>query len=188
LSRLIHRFPAPLAFAPLMLLLLAAGAAMIQGPVAANGTATRVTVQEAGPYKVDFGISPAKAVVGATHVSIRLVGISNDTLVTDATVNLWATGPAGSASLGPIPARQLYSPEYYETSVPFDMPGDWTVRGEIASPLGQAEFTVPLAVRKGGTEINGILVAAVAVALLALGIWTYDRIRGKKGGRARKKS
>ena len=27
--------------------------------------------------------------------------------------------------------------------------------------------------------INLILVAAIAVAVLALGIWTYDRIRGR---------
>jgi hypothetical protein len=145
----------------------------------ANGQARLVSTQEAGPYRIEFSILPAQAVVGGTHVSILLRSRETKEVLTQATVNLSATGPAGSTALGPLEAGHQSS-QFFETTLPFDMVGQWEVKVEVASDLGEAAITVPLPVREPSTEINGILLAAIGVAVLALGIWTFDRVRGKK--------
>ena len=149
------------------------------GTAWANGQARLVSTQEAGPYRIEFSILPAQAVVGGTHVSILLRSLASQEVLTQATVNLSATGPAGSTPLGPLEAGHLSS-QFFETTLPFDMVGQWEVRVDVASDLGQASVMVPLQVREPRTEINGILLAAIGVAVLALGIWTFDRVRGKK--------
>jgi len=39
---------------------------------------------------------------------------------------------------------------------------------------------VPLEVREGGGGINWILLAAVAVAIVTVGVWTWDRVAGRR--------
>ncbi len=164
----------------LALTVLFLGLALGTGLAAANGKARLVSTQTAGPYRVEFSILPAKAVVGSTHASILVRSLAGNDILTQATVRIAGTGPEGSTAFGPIDAGHQFSPQYYETAMPFDQAGPWQVRVDVHSAQGYASVTVPLEVREPSTEINGILVAAIAVAVLALGIWTYDRIRGKK--------
>jgi cytoskeletal protein RodZ len=35
-------------------------------------------------------------------------------------------------------------------------------------------------VREGGGSINWILMAALAVVIVTVGVWTWDRVRGRK--------
>ena len=73
----------------------------------ANGRATLVSSQEKGPFNIDLSIIPGRAVVPSTHVSVLIRSVEDDAIVTDAEVLLWATGPAGSTGLGPIPAVNM---------------------------------------------------------------------------------
>jgi hypothetical protein len=164
-------------------LVLAVGA----GVAGANGQARLVSKQDAGPYRIEFSILPSQAVVGSTHASILLRSLATNDVLTQATVRIAGAGPEGSTAFGPLEAGHQFSPEYYETAMPFDRAGMWQVRVDVHSAQGFASATVPLEVREPRMEINGILMAAIAVAVLALSIWTYDRIRGKRRGGAAQK-
>jgi hypothetical protein len=51
---------------------------------------------------------------------------------------------------------------------------------DVSSELGQETIVVPMDVREGGGNISWILLAAVAVAILTVGIWTWDRVAGRR--------
>ena len=161
-----------------LLVLLVTGAFGL-APVAANGRATLVSSQEQGPYLVEVSILPGRAVVNNTHLSVRVLSLSSNEVLTEATVSVTATGPETAADIGPLAADNNVLPEFFETTLPFNAPGDWQVSISVDAALGEATVQVPMNVRAGG-QINLILVAAGAVAVLALGIWTYDRIRGRR--------
>ena len=143
----------------------------------ANGGTTLIMSQEQGPYRVDVSLSPGRAIVGTNHLSILIVTIENGDPVTSAAVNIFAVGPAGSTDIGPIPAPNDVSPQFFETNLPFDMQGGWVLTIEIIAEAGDETVTVPLIVRDGG-RINLIMVAVVAVLAVTVSIWTWDRIKG----------
>jgi len=145
------------------------------GPVSANGRATLLISQEAGPYRIDVSMLPGKAVVGKNHLSILVRSLANDQVVTAATINVSAAGPEGATDLGPMPARNASSPQFFDLDLPFDAAGDWEVSIAVSSQLGEATIQVPLQVQQGDST-NWILIAAVGVAILAASIWTWDRI------------
>ncbi len=149
---------------------------------AANGRATLVSSQEQGPYRIDVSILPGQAVVANTHLSVLILSLASENPITQARVDVSGTGPAGAADFGPIPALNSYSPQFFEMDLPFDLEGDWTVIISIASELGEETIQVPFDVRPGGATINVIWIGAVLVAILALGIWTWDRLKGRRGG------
>ena len=72
-----------------------------------------VSSQEMGPYRIDVSILPGQAVVANTHVSVRVLSLESLEPLTDATVMLSATGPEGSIDLGPIPAPNDFSPQFF---------------------------------------------------------------------------
>lgn len=169
---------------PLLLLLAAAGFALLEpAGAAANGRATRIAIEEQGPYRVEVSILPARAVVNNTHLSVQVADLSSGAMLPDAVVRVSATGPANAAgqvaAFGPIAAVNDVSPQFFEAILPFAVPGEWELSISISSDLGAETVQVALPVR-AGESINLIWVAAVAVAVLALGIWTYDRIRGRR--------
>jgi hypothetical protein len=154
------------------------------GMVSANGGATLVSSQETGPYRIDVSILPGQAVVANTHLSILVLSLATEEALTNATVNVSATGPAGSTDLGPMPAPNDVSPQFYETGLPFDMAGQWEVKINVSSELGEETIVVPMNVHQGGSNINWILLAAVAVAIITVGVWTWDRVSGRRDRRA----
>ena len=169
---------------PLLLLLAAAGLAGLEpAGAAANGRATRIAIEEQGPYRVEVSILPARAVVNNTHLSVQVADLSSGAVLPAAVVRVSATGPADAAgqaaAFGPIAAVNDVSPQFFEAILPFAVPGEWELSISISSDLGAETVQVALPVR-AGESINLIWVAAVAVAVLALGIWTYDRIRGRR--------
>ena len=168
---------------PLLLLLAAVGLALEPAGAAANGRATRIASEEQGPYRVEVSILPARAVVNNTHLSVQVMDLSSGAMLPDAVVRVSATGPADAggqaAAFGPIAAVNDVSPQFFEAILPFAVPGEWELSISINSDLGAETVQVALPVR-AGESINLIWVAAVAVAVLALGIWTYDRIRGRR--------
>ena len=169
---------------PLLLLLAAAGLAGLEpAAAAANGRATRIASEEQGPYRVEVSILPARAVVNNTHLSVQVVDLSSGAMLPDAVVRVSGVGPADAAgrpaAFGPIAAVNDVSPQFFEAILPFAVPGEWELSISINSDLGAETVQVALPVR-AGESINLIWVAAVAVAVLALGIWTYDRIRGRR--------
>ena len=103
--------------------------------------------------------------------------VSQETLTT-ALVRVSAVGPHLGNEIGPIVAENNVLPQFFETTLPFDVPGVWNVSINVNTDLGEETIQVPMDVREA-RPINLILVAAIAVAVLALGIWTYDRIRGR---------
>lgn len=146
----------------------------------ANGRATLVLSKEQGPYQIDVSILPGQAVVANTHVSVLVKSLESGDPITEASVILSATGPEGSTALGPIPAPNDFVPQFFETDVPFDLPGDWEMTVDVASDLGEASVVVPMSVREGGANINWILMAALAVVIVTVGVWTWDRVSGRK--------
>lgn len=175
----------------LFLLPLAAGLAVVvalpAAPAAANGRATLISSQERGPYRVEVSILPNRAVVNNTHLSVRVVNLSSAEPLTAAVVRVAAAGPAGAAGggFGPLPAVNDALPQFFEAALPFDVAGEWEMSISVATDLGEETILVPLEVR-AGRQINLILVAAGAVAVAALSIWTYDRIRGWRRSRPAK--
>lgn len=175
----------------LFLLPLAAGLAVVvalpAAPAAANGRATLISSQERGPYRVEVSILPNRAVVNNTHLSVRVVNLSSAEPLTAAAVRVAAAGPAGAAGggFGPLPAVNDVLPQFFEAALPFDVAGEWEMSISVATDLGEETILVPLEVR-AGQQINLILVAAGAVAVAALSIWTYDRIRGWRRSRPAK--
>ena len=161
------------------LLVLALVLALGYSLVSANGRAILVVSQEKGPYRIDVSILPGQAVVGNTHLSVFILALATGDPVTQAKVAVSGTGPAGATDFGPIPAPNGSSPQFFETDLPFDLEGDWTVMITVASDLGEEAVQVPMNVQPGGT-INVIWVAALLVATSALGIWTWDRVRGRR--------
>ncbi len=163
-----------------LLLVLALAVAFSYTPASANGRAVLVSSQEKGPYRIDVSILPGQAVVADTHVSVLVLSLETQESLTDATVILFATGPDGSAELGPIPALNDVNPQFFETNLPFDRAGSWEIKVDVDSDLGAESIVFFLDVDDAGADINWILVAAGAVVILTVGIWIWDRVRGKK--------
>ena len=167
-------------------LILLAMASFLNGDVvSANGRATLVSSQEKGPYRIDVSILPGQAVVANTHLSVLVISKATEQALTNATVNVSATGPAGSTDLGPKPAPNDVSPQFYETDLPFDMAGQWELKIDVSTELGEETIIVPLDVRQGGSNLNWILLAAVAVAIITVGVWTWDRVSRRRDRRAK---
>ena len=175
-----HQIPVTFSLARIVLLALVITAAFGYSITSANGRALLVSSQEQGTYRIDVSILPGQAVVANTHVSIRVLSLANGDPITEATVTISAIGPEGSSPLGPIPAPNDFTPQFFETDVPFDLPGEWEMTVSVASGLGDAAIVVPMNVREGGGSINWILMAALAVVIVTVGVWTWDRVRGRK--------
>ena len=165
---------------PWLLLLLSAGLLGIAvpdaGAVQANGKATLIASQEQGPYRFEVSILPGRAIVNNTHLSLRVIALESEATLTEATVNVSAEGPETANRFGPIAAYNDVLPQFFETTLPFSVPGPWQVTINVITELGDETILVPMEVR-AGQPINLILVAAIAVAVVAVSVWTYDRIR-----------
>jgi hypothetical protein len=172
-----------------LLALLAAallGLAWLDAGVAqANGKATLISSQEQGPYRFEVSILPSRAIVNNTHLSLRVIALESEETLTEAAVNVSAEGPEMANRFGPLVADNDVLPQFFETTLPFSAPGPWQVTINVITELGDETIRVPLEVR-AGQPINLILVAAIAVAFVAVSIWTYDRI--KAGIRRRRAS
>ena len=149
---------------------LAIAVALGYSMVYANGGATAVSSQEAGPYRIDVSTLPGQAVVGKTHLSIIIRSLASKNILTTAEVIVSATGPEGATDLGPTPAVND-NPPFFELDVPFDVEGDWEVNVAVSSELGDGAIKVPLQVREGGNNISWILMLALGIAILAGGVW-----------------
>ena len=161
------------------LLALAVIGLLATGTVSANGRARLISSQEAGAYQIDVSILPGEAVVGRTHVSILLRGLESQEPLTTATVFLSGSGPPGAAGFGPIPAPNDSFPSFYETDLPFDMPGAWQMSVDVASELGEATALVSMQVYEPGGTINWILLAALAVIMVAAGVYIWGKVPGR---------
>ncbi len=154
-------------------------AALGQSAASANGRSTLVFAQDAGPYRVDVSILPARPVVGKTHLSILMRSLASGEIVTSADVVVAATGPAGSSAIGPVAASNYLAIGFFETDLSFDVPGEWQVEVTVSSELGQATALVPLQVGEGGGG-NWMLLAAVAVVMGAAGVVIWGRLPRRK--------
>ena len=141
--------------------------------------------QQQGPYLIDVSILPAEAVVTNTHLSILVRTLGGDEVLTKARVEISASGPAGSTALGPILAPNDAVPQFYEATIPFDLEGDWEVVIGVYSDLGEETIVVPMYVNPGGSGLNWVLLAALAVIIVTAGIWTWDRVAGRRQTRNR---
>jgi hypothetical protein len=90
-----------------------------------------------------------------------------------------ATGPEGATGLGPIPALNTFTPRFFEMDLPFDMVGNWAVTVDVDSEMGQESIQLTLDVREGGTNQNWIMMAALVLVILAVGIFTWDKVKGR---------
>ncbi len=179
--------------AVLLVVFLAAGLLTVSATdgnsVWANGRATLISTQEQGPYRFEVSILPGRAIVNNTHLSLRIIAVESEEILTQAAVSISAVGPDTATDFGPIVADNAVLPQFFETTLPFDVPGIWQVSISVNTDLGEAAIQVPMDVREG-RPINLILVAAIVVAVIAVAIWTYDRIkaglrrRNAKGARA----
>ena len=145
----------------------------------ANGRATLVSSQEQGPYRIDVSIIPGQAVLFNTHISILIRTLSDEAIITQANVSVSATGPEGAIDLGPTPALNSFTPQFFEMDLPFDMVGNWGVTVDVDSELGQESIQLTLDVREGGNNINWLMMAALVVVIIAVGIFTWDKVKGR---------
>ena len=173
--------------APWVLLILAAALFSLGGSysseLSANGRATLIATEEQGPYRFEVSILPSRAIVNNTHLSLRVVALETEETLTEASVRVMAEGPHIGTEFGPLVADNDVLPQFFETTLPFGAPGLWRVSINVITDLGDETIQVPMDVR-AGRPINLILVAAIAVAVVAVSIWTFDRIRA--GARRRK--
>ena len=175
------RFPFPgKRLLPWFLLLLSAtllGIDSLDASVAeANGKATLISSQEQGPFRFEVSILPGRPIVNNTHLSLRVIALESEETLTEATVNVSAEGPQAATKFGPIAADNDVLPQFFETTLPFSEPGPWRVNINVITELGDETIQVPMEVR-AGQPINLILVAAIAVAVIAVGVWTFDRVK-----------
>jgi hypothetical protein len=163
-----------------VLLVLVVTAVFSNSITSANGRARLLWSQEEGPYRIEVSILPGQAIVANTHVSILILSLANGEPITEAVVALSGAGPEGSTAFGPIPAANDFTLQFFETNLPFDLAGEWEVTVDVTSELGPVVMVVPMSVREGGGSINWILMAALAVVIVTVGLWTWDRVSGKK--------
>ncbi len=145
----------------------------------ANGRATLVSSQEQGPYRIDVSIIPGQAVQFNTHISILIRSLADEAIITQANVSVSATGPEGATDLGPTPALNNFTPQFFEMDLPFDMVGNWAVTVDVDSEMGQESIQLNLDVREGGTNQNWLLIAALVFVIIAVGIFSWDKVKGR---------
>tara|TARA_B110000014_G_C20022477_1_gene530572 strand:+ start:349 stop:909 length:561 start_codon:yes stop_codon:yes gene_type:complete len=167
-----HPFP-PIVF--LIITLIVAPFVITTGQAYANGRATLLVSQEKGPYKIDVSVLPSQPVVNNTHVSVLLMSKSDDTPIIDADVVVSATGPQNGVSIGPYQAVNDLVPQFFETTLPFSTQGLWNVQITVSSDLGEESISVLFDVVLG-SGMNWIMVSAVVVAILAAGIFIWDKL------------
>jgi hypothetical protein len=183
LGRLANLSPqANASFGRAFLISLAIALAIGYGSVSANGRATMISSQEVGPYRIDLSILPARAVVGKTHLSVLIRSLESNDVLTAAEVTVSAEGPEGAATLGPLPLLNQFSPSFFETDLPFDAEGDWQVQVSVRSELGDATALLQLQVYEGGSRVNWILMSALAVLIVAAGVFIWGRVPGRTEG------
>lgn len=135
-----------------------------------------------GPYAVTVLTIP---VTGAMHLSINVSELGRATPVTDATVQVSATGLQGnSQALGPADAPAAFGAlGWYGVTLPIEEAGAWTFTLAVqgAQGEGRAQFVVDVQ-RSGG--VNWLLLVEVAVALAILG-WIVFLLRPRTRGPGR---
>lgn len=155
-----------------------------QGELLANG-ATRLLVRDApaGPYLLEVGILPGTPRVGTLHVTVLVNEAAGGTPLTDALVDVTADGPEGATDAGPVRAvNTALDLRFYEADLPLDTEGAWTLTVDADGPLGPGRLALPMQVRPA-QGLDLVYVLAAFVALTALGIWIWDRIRaGRRRG------
>ena len=157
--------------------------------VYANGRATLLVSEEQGPYRIDVSVLPSQPVVNNTHVSVLLMSKLDDKPIIDAEVAVSATGPQNGVSIGPYQAVNDLVPQFFETTLPFSTQGVWNVQITVSSDLGEESISVLFDVVLGG-GMNWIMVSAVVVAILAVGIFIWDKLplnKRSSNGSTRKK-
>lgn len=129
---------------------------------------------------------PGTPRVGNLHLSIQVKDAERGELLTRGVVIVTAKGPEGTADVAPIRAvTSPDSPQFYDADIPMDVVGRWNLTLYIEGELGDAALKVPLDVLEA-EGFNLVFVLAAAVAFLALGIWTWDRVRVKRRRRGQK--
>ncbi len=158
-----------------------------QGTVLANG-ATKLVLEDvqAGPYLLQVGIIPGSPKVGNLHLSIEVYDAASEAPVTDARVFVSAVGPEDATN---VPSTEAQSPltgqNFYEADIWLDVEGSWVVTMHIDAAQGLATQEVPLEVTSGGISLA--LLAAILVFILAVSIWSWDRIKGRRRRQQRKR-
>ena len=169
--------------------------------VEANGASTRLYEGTEGGYRLVVGIIPARPVVPQTHLSMQVFDAAADADAgetrplrdTEVRVTVSATGPAGAAGLGPLPALNDNSIVYFEVDVPFDVVGNWQLSVAVASGAdgdgdgdndgggGAAVFEIPLVVEEPRAGVQWLWVAIALAAIVLVGLWTVLKV--SRGGR-----
>ena len=161
-----------------LLVLLVLWLSVPQGQVLANG-ATRLLVKDAiaGPYLLQVGILPGTPRVGTLHVTVLVNEAAGGTPLTDTLIDVTAAGPEGATDTGPVRAvNSALDFRFYEADLPLDAEGAWTLTVDADGPLGPGRLVLPMQVRPA-QGLDLVYVLAAFVALTALGIWIWDRIR-----------
>ncbi len=174
----------PLIRTILLQALLAAALWLFAGPgeLLANG-ATRLLVKDAqaGPYLLQVGILPGTPRVGTLHVTVLVNEAAGGTPLSDALVDVMVRGPEDATDAGPVRAtNSVQDLRFYEANLPLDVKGSWTLTVDTHGALGQGQLTLPLQV-KASQSLDLVYVLAAIVAVSALSLWLWDRLRaGRK--------
>lgn len=152
---------------------------MANDVLSANGKATLLMTEEKGAYRVDISSLPNRPVVNNTHLSLLVMSTADSTPITRAEVSVSAVGPVGSIDILAHDALNDVVPQYFETTLPFNVEGVWEVTINLSSDLGEESISILLDVTTG-SPVNWILMTAIVVAILAGGIFTWDKVSGRK--------
>ena len=153
----------------------------LPGNAQANGATRLLGVEEnAGPYRLRVGILPGTPRVGTLHVTVLVDEAEGGAPLTDASIEVSARGPEGSAGAGPVrAANSIQDIRFYEANLPLDVEGAWVLNVAVDGPLGQGKGSWPIQVRPG-QSLDLVYLLAAAVGLAALGVWVWDRIRAAR--------
>ena len=155
-----------------LLAVLSLAAVLFAGTASANGAVRLVVIDEvAGPYLLRVGVLPGDLTIGPLHVSTLIQDAQGDTAVDDATVSVSIAGPGSPSRAQAVNSPQ--TPQLYEANLLLDALGQWSVKLDIESPLGQASHTFNVQARnESGFNLIFVIAAGAAVLVVASLVWS----------------
>jgi hypothetical protein len=158
---------------------------LAHGSAYANG-GTTVLRERAGAYEVNIDVPLATAEAGANyHLGVMVLDAETGFVVGDAMVEITALPPPELASTAPVGPVSFLPPNqggpYSHLDISMPDTGRWTMRIDVAGPLGEASTQFTVKVVKPGIPWGTVAVSAASIFLLfALGWTVFSRGPGRE--------
>ena len=156
--------------------------AVWQTPVQANGVnSVELFRGRQGMYEIVVVSSRPQASVDVVPLTIHVLEASGGQAVANASVEVLAIRPGGTAT-GPLnAARASTVPVHYDVTIPVDVVGTWQIQVTVEGEAGPARVTFPVEVRDVSVDWGTVGAVFVAVILvLPAVVATYRSLNGRR--------